>query len=364
MNYFGDINLDDKITFDDVLLLYNVVNSVPGYTTNKLISDINEDGKVNFDDVVLLYNIVNSIPGYNIKLYNEFYNVDEFNYKGRNFFVRIPPENNKKYPILMLFHGFTSNSKSFYEYSKNFFLTDNILNSYIIISVDGTPCENNWNNLSGKFWNTNKSFTLQEYIDLGFTEDDVKQRKLDVDFTNIDIKWIDEFINDIINTNYNNTNNEFVICGFSNGSNFVNQILIENDNPNIKKAINLAYPLILFQYQNENFYLSGGNNRYENIKENLVQRKILIIQGEYDDVVPSNGGYGSSLAFYDCYSWIQNAYIFGKSNDKNVDIIEPEDRTEYLEINYDNNVKAILLKNTGHDLNNNNTKQLIEDFLL
>ncbi|GAI14051.1 unnamed protein product [marine sediment metagenome] len=224
MNYFGDINLDDKITFDDVLLLYNVVNSVPGYITNKLISDINEDGKVNFDDVVLLYNIVNSIPGYNIKLYNEFYNVDEFNYKGRNFFVRIPPENNQKYPILMLFHGFTSNSKSFYEYSKNFFLTDNILNSYIIISVDGTSCENNWNNLSGNFWNTHQSFTLQEYIDMGFTEDDVKNRKLDVDFTNIDIKWIDEFINDIINTNYNNTNNEFVICGFSNGSNFVNHI--------------------------------------------------------------------------------------------------------------------------------------------
>lgn len=139
--------------------------------------------------------------------------------------------------------------------------------------------------------------------------------------------------------------------------------MIENDNPNIKKAINLAYPLILFQYQNENFYLSGNNNRYENIKENLVPREILSIQAEYDTVVPSNGGYGLSIVWYECYSWIYNTYIYGKNYDKNVDEKIPEDKTEYLEINYDN-IKAFLLKNTGHNLINNNVKQLIENFLL
>ena len=51
-----------------VLLLYNTVNKVKGYITNKLLSDINEDGKVNFDDELKLYNVVNSVPGYNIKL--------------------------------------------------------------------------------------------------------------------------------------------------------------------------------------------------------------------------------------------------------------------------------------------------------
>jgi hypothetical protein len=79
----GDLNLDGKITFEDVLLLYNYVNNIPGYSIpNFYIADINNDGKITFDDVLLLYNVVNNVPGFNIIQNKVFeYNNFIFNYE-------------------------------------------------------------------------------------------------------------------------------------------------------------------------------------------------------------------------------------------------------------------------------------------
>jgi hypothetical protein len=65
MSLIGDLNLDGIITFEDVLLLYNYVNNVPGFFIPSFyVADINNDGVVDFNDVLLLYNVVNKIPGY------------------------------------------------------------------------------------------------------------------------------------------------------------------------------------------------------------------------------------------------------------------------------------------------------------
>lgn len=78
----GDLDLNKKINFDDVLVLYNYVNNITGFTIpNTFTSDINNDKKINFDDVLLLYNYINKIPGFNIEYSDKNYRFsDQLNF--------------------------------------------------------------------------------------------------------------------------------------------------------------------------------------------------------------------------------------------------------------------------------------------
>jgi hypothetical protein len=97
MVLIGDLNLDGKITFEDVLLLYNYVNNVPGYIIpNIFIADINLDGKINFNDVTFLYNVVNNVPGFNIIQETDNSKLVKFNFI-TNFETNINIKNNNSY---------------------------------------------------------------------------------------------------------------------------------------------------------------------------------------------------------------------------------------------------------------------------
>ena len=357
----GDINGDSKINLADVNYLLNYIAGTKDYQTSLYQSDLNEDSKIDLADVNYLLKHIAGDPNYPIIETKKILKTGTYYWNDRAYIVKIPKIFKENLPIIIILHGFGGDRTQINFYTNNL-LSENVINNHILISIDGTNCNTKWINQNGKFWNVHKSYTIEEYIQRGELQAANTTLILDKPFTNIDINWLNSFIEYIINEDYFNTNNKFIITGYSNGSVMTNQLLIENNNPNIIKAIPIAYPLIEHQYNNNNFYIGGSINRFEEIKVNILNRKILTINGANDFFINSYGGYVELWGNH--YSWEDTAFIFEKKINDNAIKKNFNEQEGFFEIKYDN-VNAVLIKNLDHSIQiNKYTKDIIENFLL
>ena len=183
----------------------------------------------------------------------------------REAFVHVPQgsqDNNRTYPTLFIFHGKGGRGNTHLARFKKAF--PKIANRFIVISLSGY--QRSWNVVAEE----------SRAPDVAFFEEML------------------HFVLQFSNVKRHATS----LYGVSNGSGFVNNILIQSDSPHIIKAITEVSQLSIKQYHKQRFWKQGPRNQYREEKTPKKGRKILSFTGSLDRIIPSSGGVSRVPANY------------------------------------------------------------------